>query len=111
MRPMAEKEKDHDKERPLEKMTVTDLREMAKEIPDISGVHGMNKGELISAIKTVKGIKDEVGKKMSGIKQLKKEIQVLKTQRETAIQAKDKKRATIYRRQISRLKRKTRKAA
>ena len=108
---MAEKGKDQDLKRPLEKMTVTDLREMAKEIPDISGVHGMNKGELISAIKTAKGIKDEVGKKGAGIKQLKKEIQTLKTQKETAIQAKDKTMATIYRRQISRLKRKTRKAA
>jgi hypothetical protein len=36
-------EKIETKAKPLEKMTVTDLREMAKEIPEISGVHGMKK--------------------------------------------------------------------
>ncbi len=109
---MAEKGKEHDKEKPLDKMTVTDLREMAKELPDIAGVHGMRKAELISAIKTAKGIKDDVVKRPDDtIRELKKRIQALKTQREAALEAKDKKMATICRRQISRLKRKTRKAA
>ena len=49
-------EKEAIKEKPLEKMTVKDLREMAKEMPEIVGVHGMKKDELISAIKKVKGI-------------------------------------------------------
>ena len=45
------------KEKPLEKMTVIDLREMAKEIPEITGVHGMKKDDLIGAIKKAKGSK------------------------------------------------------
>jgi hypothetical protein len=51
-------EKVEDKGKALEKMTVKDLREMAKDMPEISGVHGMKKEELIVAIKDVKGIKD-----------------------------------------------------
>ena len=50
---MAEKET---KGKPLDKMTVKDLREIAKEIPDITGVHGMNKAELLDAIEKAKGI-------------------------------------------------------
>ena len=52
---MAKKKKEI-KEKPLEKMTVKELREIAKEIPEITGVSGMNKAELFSAIQTAKGI-------------------------------------------------------
>ena len=99
-------------EKPLEKMTVKDLREMAKEMPEISGVHGMKKDELIVAIKKVKGIKDEPVKKTdASLGELKKKIRAFKAQRQAAIEAKDKKMATIYKRRISRLKKKTRRAA
>ena len=109
---MAEEGTGLDQAKPLEKMTVKDLRELAKEMPEISGVHGMMKEELVGAIKTAKGIPDEVVKRANGaIMELKKKIRALKTQRETALQAKDKKMAAIYRRQISRLKKKTRTAA
>ncbi len=37
-------EKIETKEKPLEKMTVTELREIAKEIPEIVGVHAHEKG-------------------------------------------------------------------
>ena len=50
---MAEKET---KEKPLDKMTVKELREIAKDIPEITGVHGMNKSELLDAVKKAKGI-------------------------------------------------------
>ena len=43
-------------DKPLEKMTVKALREMAKEIPEITGVHGMKKEELIVAINEVRGV-------------------------------------------------------
>jgi hypothetical protein len=46
-------------EKPLEKMTVKALREIAKEIPEISGVHGMKKEELLVAINEVRGVKEE----------------------------------------------------
>ena len=99
------------KEKPLEKMTVTDLREMAKEIPDIVGVHGMKKEELIVAIKKSKGIVDEpVKKKDASLGEIKKQIKAVKAQRQAAIEAKDKKMATIYKRRISKLKKKSRRA-
>ena len=93
-------------------MTVTDLREMAKDLPGIVGVHGMKKEELIAAIKDVKGIKDEPAKKAdASIGEIKKQIKVIKAKRQAALEAKDGKMATIYKRRISRLKKKSRKAA
>ena len=56
---MAKKERKEKKEKPLDKMTATELRKYALDLGEISGVHGMNKEELLSAIKEVKGIKDE----------------------------------------------------
>jgi Rho termination factor-like protein len=190
---MAEKET---KEKALDKMTVKELREIAKEIPDITGVHGMNKAELIDAVNKVKGIAEtpkekaetpkekaetpkekaeapkekaeapkekaeapkekveapkekvetpkekkeapkekaetkkektetpkkkaetpektvETPKKIKGVfvKDIKSKIRSFKAERKAALEAKDKKMATIYRRRISRLKKKSRKAA
>jgi hypothetical protein len=100
------------KEKPLEKMTVTDLREMAKDITEISGVHGMKKEELIAAIKKSKGIIDEPVKKTdASLGEIKKKIKAVRTQRLAAIEVKDKKMAKIYKRRISRLKKKSRRAA
>jgi hypothetical protein len=99
-------------EKPLEKMTVKELREMAKDIPGITGVHGMKKDELIVEIKKAKGIRDEPIKKAdASVAELKQKIRALKAQRRDALEAKDKKKATIFRRRISRLKKKTRRAA
>jgi len=100
------------KEKPLEKMTVKELREMAKEMPDIVGVHGMKKEELIVAIQKTKGIKAAPVKKTDAtVTVLKKKIKALKVERQAALEARDKKMATIYKRRISRLKKKTRRAA
>ena len=100
------------KEKPLEKMTAKELRELAKEIPEISGVHGMNKAELISEIKAAKGIVEEKkARSDASVRDIKKKIKALKTEQQTAVEAKDKKQSTIYRRRISRLKKKTRNAA
>jgi hypothetical protein len=105
-------EKAEVKQKALERMTVKDLREMALEIPEIVGVHGMKKEELIVAIKKAKGIKDEPIKKVdASVGDLKKKIRALKSERQTALQAKDKKMATIYRRRIAKLKKKTRRVA
>ena len=99
-------------EKPLEKMTVKELREVAKDIPGIVGVHGMKKDELLVAIKEARGIKDEPVKKAdASVKEIKDKIRALKAQRQAAIEGKDKKMATIYKRKISRLKKKTRRAA
>jgi len=105
-------EKIETKAKPLVKMTVTDLREMAKEISEITGVHGMKKDELIAAIKKSKGIIDEPVKKTdASLGEIKKKIKAVKTQRLTAIETKDKKMAKIYKRRISRLKKKSRRTA
>ena len=104
-------DKSETKEKPLEKMTVTDLRGMAKDIPEIVGVHGMRKEELIAAIKKSKGIMDEpVKKKDASLGEIKQKIKAVKAQRQAAIEAKDKKMATIYKRRISKLKKKSRRA-
>ena len=108
----AEKKPSTAKEKPLEKMTVKELREMAKDIPGITGVHAMKKDELIVELKKAKGIKDEPVKKAdANIADLKQKIKALKAQRRGALEAKDKKNATIFKRRISRLKKKTRRAA
>ena len=108
----AEKKSPPVKQKPLEKMTVKELREMAKEMPQIVGVHGMKKEELIVEIKKAKGIEDEPSKKADAtVAQLKQKIKALKIERQAALEAKDKKKATIFRRRISRLKKKTRRAA
>jgi protein-arginine kinase activator protein McsA len=106
------KEKKEVKEKPLEKMTAKELREIGKEMPEITGVYGMNKAELISAIKQARGIKEDAGKKAdSSIREIKKKIKALKAEREAAIHNKDMKMANIFKRRISRLKKKTRRAA
>ena len=108
----AEKKPSTAKEKSLEKMTVKELREMAKDIPGITGVHAMKKDDLIVEIKKAKGIKDEPVKKAdASIADLKQKIKALKAQRREALEAKDKKKATIFKRRISRLKKKTRHAA
>jgi len=47
------KKKKETKEKPLDKMTAKELREVGKQIPEITGVYGMNKPELISAISMI----------------------------------------------------------
>jgi protein-arginine kinase activator protein McsA len=65
---------------------------------------------LISAIKDAKGIEDKPVKTASGsVRELKLKIRALKAERQAALEAKDKKKAAIFRRRISRLKKKTRK--
>jgi hypothetical protein len=110
---MAEGAKDTQTDaKPLEKMTAKELREVAKEIPNISGVHGMNKPELVAAIKEARGIVDKKPVRASAsVREIKKEIKDFKAKRETALDAKDRKLATRYRRKISRLKKRTRRAA
>jgi len=108
---MEDKSKDA-KEKPLDKMTIKEVREIALEIPDITGAHGMNKAELIQVVKVARGIGDKTKKKSdSSVRDIKKKSYALKRKKEAAISEKDKKMATIYRRRISRLKKKSRKAA
>jgi hypothetical protein len=111
-------------EKPLDKMTVVELREAAKEeIPGIKGVSGMKKDELLAALKDARGIKDEAPakkkkkKKTTGpkkemtVKEMKQEIVRLRAEKEAIRQEGNKKKNEILRRRINRLKKMTRKAA
>jgi cell division protein FtsX len=108
---MGKKEKAQ-KEKPLEKLTAKELREIALQIEGVTGVHGMNKDELIRVIKEARGIVDEKKKSTTiDVRAIKAKIKELKAKREEARAAGDKKAVEQLRRAISRLKKKTRRAA
>ncbi len=95
----------------LKAQTRRELADLARNY-GVPGWHGMKKDELITAIKAAKGIKDEPVKKAdASVSGLKQKIRALKAERSAALEAKDKKMATIYKRRISRLKKKTRRVA
>jgi cysteinyl-tRNA synthetase len=104
------------KEKPLERMTAKELREMALGLPGIQGVHAMKKEELIAAIRAAKGIPEsELKEKKEKITvtaaELKQKIKQLRVKREEYLQQKNWKMADILRKRIARLKKKTRRAA
>ena len=110
---MAKKERKEKAEKPLEKMTATELRKYALELGEISGVHGMNKEELITAIKQVKGLKDE-GKaaKAVNVRELKEKAQEARAQKLAAITSgAPRQQIDILRKKANRLKKKTHQAA
>lgn len=97
------------KEKPLDKMTAKELRGLAKEIPGITGAHGMNKPELISAIKSARGIAEAPPKKSdSSVRELKVKIKALKAKRVAALESDNAKISLIFRKRIAKLKKKTR---
>ena len=126
-------------DKPLDKMTVAELREIAKEIPDVKGVSSMKKDQLLAAIKgapevveeepaakkaaekkpaeTKKTPKKTAKKKSSGppkkmtVKELKEEIARLRVEKEELRKSGDRKEINALRRRINRMKKMTRKAA
>jgi hypothetical protein len=111
-------------EKPLDKMTVVELREaLKKEVPDITGVTGMKKDQLLETLKEVRGIKDKAPaktkkkkktagpKKEMSVSEMKQEIVRLRAEKESIRQDGDKRKIEIIRRRINRLKKMTRKAA
>lgn len=103
---MAQKEA---KEKPLEKMTAKELRDLVIETEEVVGASGMNKAELIVAIREARGIEAPVTRRKSGdVRALKKKIRELKAEREKALEKDDDRMAAIYRKKIIRLKKKTR---
>ena len=110
---MAKKERKEKKEKPLDKMTATEMRKYALDLGEISGVHGMNKEELLGAIKQVKGIKDEgkVTEKVS-MRDLKEKAAGMRAKKLEAIAAKEPQaKIDILRKKANRMKKRTRKAA
>ena len=113
----VQEEKKAEKGKSLDKMTSKELREIAREIPDLTGVHAMKKEEMLKAIKEAKGIKGKkpvkkkAPKKKFDLKGLKKNIRILKEEKQAAHMAKDRKKVDILRRRINRMKKRTRKIA
>ena len=114
------KEEEQVEEKPLEKMTAPELREVAKAIPGISGVHAMKKDDLLTVIKEFRGIKDEAPAKKKkpqtkktaiSAKELKLKIARLREEQEKARESKNKKDVDTLRRRINLMKKKTRKIA
>jgi hypothetical protein len=118
---MAEetKKKEPHEEKPLDKMTIKELREVAMDIPHSTAVHDMKKDELLAFIKEARGIKDEapVKKRKQVVKlkmtkaELKAKILELRGMRLQALEAKDGKKAAALRHRISGLKKKLRRVA
>ena len=98
-------------EKKLEKLTIKELREIALQIPEITGVHGMNKEELISALKKVYGIKEEPRKVGESMRELKAKIRKFKALAEEAKKNKDWIKYKRYRKLASKFKKRTRKLA
>jgi hypothetical protein len=109
---MGKKEKAEKKEKPLEKMTAKELRDLALSLWSISGVYGMNKEEVLAAIKEAKGIVGEGGKKTDrSMRELKEKIKELRGKKGEAREGGTRKSVEILRKRIGRLKKKTRRAA
>jgi hypothetical protein len=117
------KEESGQAEKPIEKMTAKELREIAKEIPGVTGVHVMKKDKLLTLIRESRGeeekapAREEREKKAKqkkgalGVKDIKQKIAGLKEEKKKAREAGDKDKIESLRRRINRLKKQSRKAA
>lgn len=96
----------------LERMTVVKLREEALKIPEMSGVRGMNKEELVRAIAAAYKI-DLSTRRRGGPEKstLKKQIRELRGKIAEAIQTKQKTDLRKLRRHVKHLKAQTRRLA
>lgn len=98
--------------KPLEKMTAKELRELIiDKIPQITGASAMGKEELLSAIKEVFGIEEKEGGHSpykDQIYSIKRQIRDLRAQK---LEAADKKQREKLRKEISKLKKRTRRLA
>jgi hypothetical protein len=99
----------------LEKLTITKLREEAKaNHPELTGVSGMKKDDLIHEICRIKGIDCEERKKKikTGAKaKIKKELKKLRVKKEEFQSKEFRKQRNILRKKIKKTKRMIRKVA
>lgn len=114
-------------EKPIEKMTVKELRELAKDIPEITGASSMKKDELLAKISAAMGdtTPDKPAKKAASSSKKKQPSQkrgpmtkadmksLIAELHQTKSDAKgsDKKEIETLRRRINRLRKRTRKVA
>lgn len=103
------KEKDEKKEKPLDQWTMKELREEALKISNVQGVHGMNKQEIIEALRIEKGLPAPEKKKTDSIRQFKEKTRALIAKRdEERLAGATRSRLNILRKKISKIKKKTR---
>lgn len=99
-----------DLKKPLEKMTAKELREVAmNQVKSVQGATGMDKDELLKAIKEALGITEEAGSVSpykAQILSMKAKMRDLRAKK--AAEGVARKEKTILRRKISRLKKRTR---
>lgn len=98
------------KEKPLEDMTVKELREIALQVPDVVGVHGMNKDEIIKIVRQARGI-PEPEKTKTSMRELKAKLKGMREKLGSFRESGDKKMVSVSKKRISRLKRKTRRTS
>lgn len=99
--------------KPLDKMTAKELRQLVMDkIPQITGATGMDKDQILVAIKDVLGIKEEEGSKTNPYKEqihsIKADIRAMREEKAKAGSRKDK---DILRKRINKLKKRTRRLA
>jgi len=94
----------------LRKLTITKLRDLAKQETDLKGVGGMEKEALIKAFAEAKGIAyDESTKDLNAIHAVKQDIRALKKQKAELIASSgDPKKLKKIKRKVKLLKRLTR---
>ena len=102
-----------EKDQPLEKLTVKELKEMALAMGGVIGVTAMKKEELIVAIKEAKGIPIEKTRAVpiDTIVDIKKRMRELRVKREELREAGKQKETGLLKKRISHLKKKTRRLA
>ena len=105
----GKKERKEKKEKPIERWTVKEMRDEALKLGDVHGVHGMNKEELMRALRKAKGIPEPERKGVASVRELKAKVQALREARDgERAEGASRKRLAQLRRKISRVKKQTR---
>jgi len=101
-------------------MTVKELREIARDIPGVTGVTAMKKGEVLAVIKEYREVTDrepvkkkkiKASKLAMNVKELKEKAAKLREDKKSLSGAKNRKKVNVLRKRINRLKKQTRKVA
>lgn len=106
------KEREEKAEKPLEKRTIKELRDEALKVDGVQDVHGMNKEELLSLLRKGKGIAEPERKKGENIRDVKFKLKELRAQRDQLrADGASRQKLEILRKKISKIRKKTRRAA
>jgi len=105
-----------DLKKPLDKMTAKELRELVlKQVPQVTGASGLGKDELLVQIKEALGMSGEAGSKVSPYKtkilSMKTKMRSLRAARTEVSGDGSRKQKSLLRRQINKLKKRTRRLA